>query len=250
MGITVCSSSNLEPGVSYYSNYILVNQCLTVSTTGSGGFISARAIVTENNDGTINASVNYYTDNACSVGIKTSVDVSNFPQGTCVSSLGFSGEYTSTVTSPTDGVFEGIYAGSCDTMVYGADYGVIWGACIDDTVRVTGCDGTTLYGTSYASSNCGGTGSDITILMNSCVTRTDDDFLPPSWEEDDASIGGVTLPSSTYDKKYYMCNQAPSGSSNDDNTGAIAGGVVGGIVGLGIIAGLIYYFFFKKPQAN
>jgi hypothetical protein len=43
-----------------------------------------------------------------------------------------------------------------------------------------------------------------------------------------------------------------SNSSNDDNTiseGAIAGIVIGGVIGVGVLVGVVYYFFFMAAKA-
>lgn len=37
-------------------------------------------------------------------------------------------------------------------------------------------------------------------------------------------------------------------TTSSTNTGAIAGGVVGGVVGLAILAGLIYFFYFRREE--
>jgi hypothetical protein len=55
---------------------------------------------------------------------------------------------------------------------------------------------------------------------------------------------------------YVNCANAavygPSGSSgsDDDNAGAIAGGVIGALVGVAIIAGAVYYFAVFKPAST
>ena len=143
---------------------IKANECLIVSTSGSGGFNSAKLIVSENSDTTIDATMNYYTDNACSVGIKTtSSQLSGQTQNECVASTTIF-DYTSTLTPPTDGVFTGIYAGNCDTAIYAKDSGLYWGTCISG-VKYNGCtDTTTLSATSYFNADCSGTG----IIFSPC----------------------------------------------------------------------------------
>lgn len=190
------------------------NECLTVSTSGSAQppYISAKLLASVNNDGMIDATMNYYTDSACSVGIKTSMSLSNQAQGTCETSSGYSFEYTSIVTSPKDGFFTKVFAGSCDTMIYGQDMGINWGFCLGGNFIYTGCNGTELYGVYYPN-GCGGTGNAAIIPMNICDNRNDDNSFT---EEDDDTIGSVTLPLLPYDKDYWECNQAPSNDDDDD----------------------------------
>lgn len=61
-------------------------------------------------------------------------------------------------------------------------------------------------------------------------------------------IGGNNSTNTTTGSSDNPGNSTSTSTSHSNHTGAIVGGVVGGVVGLALIAGLVWFFFFKRKR--
>lgn len=210
---SLCGTSltNYQALFTYFIEYTLANTCLKVTVTGTGGYQSAKLTASDNGDGTIDATMNYYTNPSCTGTPKVATTIDDQSTSECMSNNGDSVRisYTSTVTNPTDGKFEGFYdSNTCDKLIFGEDIGFIWGNCVGGTVY-NSCSGSKLSYSQYANSDCTGSVTAVNVDMDTCMARTDDS----AWEEDDPAIGDVGLPISDYPGLNYLCAQA----SDDDD---------------------------------